>query len=95
MSEVTQTFVCPCRPGFFYKDLKQHHKSKMHKAWETQNEIKDVRVLSKQFENEIEKLKLIVDHKIRIETELLKRIQDLEHHVSYWKKTCEDAKIFI
>lgn len=95
MTDVVKTFQCPCRPGFLYKDLKTHQKSKMHCAWETRNEVKDVRILSKQFENQIETLKNIIEHKNRVEAELIKRIENLEYHVTYWKKICDDAKIFI
>jgi hypothetical protein len=50
--EVSTTFTCPCRPGFTYKSLGAHKKTKMHLAYEKIQEVKDVRVQSKQFENE-------------------------------------------
>ena len=61
----------------------------MHQAWETSREVKDVRVQSKQFENEIERLKNRLEHKDQIEIELLNRIRQLESDVEYWKHVSE------
>jgi hypothetical protein len=61
----------------------------MHIAWEQNQEVKDVRVQSKQFENEIERLKNKLIHRERIEAELLTRIRTLEESVAYWKKQSE------
>jgi len=90
--ELSSTFKCPCRPEFTYKNahaLTTHKKSKMHIAWEQNQEVKDVRVQSKQFENEIERLKNKLIHRERIEAELLTRIRTLEESVAYWKKQSE------
>ena len=83
--ELSSTFNCPCRPDFTYKNLAQHKKTKMHLAWEQTQVVKDVRVQSKQFENEIERLKNKLVHRERIEAELLNRINTLEELVEYWK----------
>jgi hypothetical protein len=61
----------------------------MHLAWETSREVKDVRVQSKQFENEIERLKTRLEHKVQIEIELVNRIRQLELDVEYWKKVSD------
>jgi hypothetical protein len=90
--EITQCLQCPCRPGFTYKNstvLKTHKLSKIHKAWESSQEVKDVRTKSKQFENEIERLKRRLVHKEDIEAELLTRIHQLENERDYWKKQSE------
>ena len=91
--EVSTLLTCPCRPDFTYKNLAQHRKSKMHLAWEASKEVKDVRVQSKQFENEIERLKRRLNHKEAVEVELLNRIHQLEDDVQYWKKACEGVYI--
>lgn len=80
--EVSNTFTCPCNPVRQYKDLKQHQKTKMHHSWVARQELKDTRVQSKQYENELERLRR---HKESLETELLNRIHYLEHEVAYWK----------
>jgi uncharacterized small protein (DUF1192 family) len=61
-----------------YKNLAQHKKTKMHQAWETSLEVKDVRGRSKHFENEIERLKHTIEHKEAVEKILLSRITRLE-----------------
>ena len=76
--ELSVTFQCPCRPGFTYKNIIQHKKTKMHQAWETSLDVKDVRVQSKHFENEIERLKHTIEHKEAVEKILLSRIARLE-----------------
>ena len=91
--EVSTVFTCPCRPGFTYKSLTQHKKSKMHLAWETSREVKDVRVQSKHFENETERLKNRLEHKDQVEIELLNRIRQLESDVEYWKQASEGVYI--
>jgi len=83
--EVSTTFTCPCRPGFAYKSLEAHKKTKMHLAYEKVQEVKDVRVQSKQFENEIERLKHKLVQRELVEVELLTRIRTLENSVTYWK----------
>ena len=91
--DVSTLLTCPCRPNFSYKNLAQHKKSKMHQAWETSREVKDVRVQSKQFENEIERLKNRLEHKDQIEIELLNRIHQLESDVEYWKHASEGVYV--
>lgn len=91
--EVSVTYSCPCRPGFTYKNevsLAQHKKSKLHKTWEALKENKNDKIRSKEFENEIERLKRRLEHKEEIEIELLARIHHLEDDVAYWKK-CNDG----
>ena len=86
MDQVVSTLLtCPCRPDFTYKNLTQHKKSKMHLAWEAAKEVKDVRVQSKQFENEIERLKRRLIHKEAVEIALMNRINQLEEELAYWK----------
>ena len=91
--EVSTLLTCPCRPDFTYKNLAQHRKSKMHLAWEASKEVKDVRVQSKQFENEIERLKRRLTHKEAVEVELLNRIHQLEYDVQYWKNACKGVYV--
>jgi hypothetical protein len=79
--EVSTLLQCPCRPGFFYKNsssLKSHQKTKIHLAYESTNEVRDIRIKAKKFENEVERLKLRLEHKEQIEIELLRRITELE-----------------
>lgn len=88
--------ACPCRPGFVYKtaaSLAVHKKTKGHKAWETTQEVKDVRVQSKHFENEIERLKNRLSHKEELESVLLRRIQVLEEEVTYLKTQLEGVYV--
>ena len=87
--DVSTLMTCPCRPNFTYKNMAQHKKSKMHLAWETSREVKDVRVQSKHFENETERLKNRLEHKEQVEIELLSRIRQLESDVQYWKQASE------
>jgi hypothetical protein len=61
----------------------------MHLAWETAQDVKDVRVKSKKYENEVERLKNRLVHRENIEAELLARIRTLEESVEYWKKQCD------
>jgi hypothetical protein len=91
--ELSVQFSCPCRPNFIYKNLAQHKKSKMHLAWEASKEVKDVRIQSKQFENEIERLKRRLIHKEAVEVALLNRINQLEEEILYWKSACEGVYI--
>jgi len=91
--DVSTLLTCPCRPNFTYKNLTQHKKSKMHQAWETSREVKDVRVQSKHFENEIERLKRRLEHKDQIEIELLNRIRQLESEIEYLKKTYDGVYV--
>ena len=86
--EVSVQLTCPCRPGFLYKNavsLIQHKRSKIHKTWESLQENKQDKVRSKQFENEIERLKRRLTHKEEVESELLARIHQLEYERDYWK----------
>jgi hypothetical protein len=57
----------------------------MHKTWVSQQEVKDVRAISKTFENEIERLKNRLKHREAVEAELLSRIRSLTDEVDYWK----------
>lgn len=75
--EVSLTHQCLCRPGFMYKNMAQHKKTKMHQAWETSLEVKDVRGRSKHFENEIERLRHTIEHKEAVEKILLAQIEQL------------------
>ena len=65
----------------------------MHLAWETVHDAKDIRVKSKQYENEVERLKNRLVHRENIEAELLARIHSLEEAVAYWKAQCEGVYI--
>lgn len=95
--EISVTCQCPCRPGFIYKNeanLKLHQKTKTHKAWETSQEVKDVRVQSKFFENEIERLKRRLAHKEEVEVVLLNKIQTLETQVEQLHKQLEGVYVY-
>lgn len=72
---------CPCRPDFIYKNdntFKAHRSSKTHKTWEIEKENKDTRLMAKDFENQIERLKSKLAHKEDVEKQLLARIKYLE-----------------
>lgn len=86
--EICVQLSCPCRPGFMYKNkesLHQHKRTKLHKMWEASQDHKQDRIRSKEFENEIERLKQRLTHKENIEKELLARIHYLEEERDYWK----------
>ena len=94
--EVSVQLACPCRPGFCYKNqisLAQHKRTKIHKTWESLQENKQDKVRSKQFENEIERLKRRLTHKEEIETELLTRIHQLEHERDSWKSQLDGVYV--
>lgn len=92
--EVSNTCQCPCRPGFTYKSFSQHKKTKMHLAWETAQDAKDIRVKSKQYENEVERLKNRLIHRENVEAELMRRIKTLEDAVEYWRKQSEGVYVY-
>ncbi len=81
----TVSLTCPCRPGFVYKNastLAIHKKtSKTHQNWVNINERKDALSRSKDFENEIERLRCRLEHKEQIEKQLLARISFLEKQI--------------
>jgi hypothetical protein len=79
--EIATSLQCPCRPGFNYKNdacLAVHKKTKLHKAWETKQEVKDVRTMTKKLENKLAQ-------KEAVEKVLLERIQILEETNAYLK----------
>lgn len=83
--EVAISLACPCRPNFAYKNevsLAAHKRSKMHRTWELSLESKQDKVRSKEFENEIERLRRRLVHKEAVEVELLARIRQLEHELA-------------
>jgi septal ring factor EnvC (AmiA/AmiB activator) len=90
--EVSLQLECPCKPGFLFKSqttLRVHQKSKAHTLWAALEDNKNDRVRSKDFENKLERLTRRLEHKERIEEELLARIKTLEEDVEYWKSACE------
>lgn len=90
--DVSVQLECPCKPGFLYKSqatFKVHKKSKAHTLWAALEDNKNDRARSKDFENQLERLTRRLEHKERIEEELLARIRTLEEEVKYWKSTCE------
>jgi len=92
--EISVTCQCPCRPGFVYKNVLAHKRTKLHKAWETSQEVKDVRVQSKSFENEIERLKRRLAHKEEVEVVLLNKIQTLETQIGLLHKQLEGVYVY-
>ena len=91
--ELTPLNTCPCRPGFTYKNLAIHKKSKLHQTWEANQVHKTDKVRSKEFENEIERLKRRLAHKEAVESALLNRIQTLEDDLVYLKKAYEGVYV--
>ena len=90
--ELSVQLMCPCRPALSYKNeisLAAQKKTKLHKTWETQQDQKKDKVRSKEFENEIERLRRRVAHKEEIEAELLNRIHQLQYELAYLKKAYE------
>ena len=86
--EVSVQLTCPCRPGFCYKNamsLVQHKRSRIHKTWEDTQVHKHDKIRSKEFENEIERLKRRLAHKEEVEVELLNRIHQLEGELKYYE----------
>ena len=49
----------------------------MHLAYESQNDLKNTQLRSKDYENLIAQLRLHIDHKLKVESELLTRIEQL------------------
>ena len=81
--ELSENIQCPCRPGFFYKgSLSVHKKSKMHQAWETSSDLRNLRIENKNLENRLAQ-------KENVERALLARIRELEGQVDYWKSQTE------
>lgn len=83
--ELSLKLSCPCRPIFSYKNeisLAAHKKTKLHKSWEFQQENKNDKIRSKEFENEIERLRRRIVHKEAVEVELLARIHHLENEIA-------------
>jgi uncharacterized protein with WD repeat len=74
--------------------MKMHQKTKLHKTWETSQEVKDVRVQSKFFENEIERLKRRLAHKEEVEVVLLNKIQMLETQIGQLHKHLEGVYVY-
>ncbi len=94
--ELSVQLTCPCRPGFSYKNevsMAHHKKTKLHKTWESLQENKQDKVRSKEFENEIERLKRRLIHKEAVEVALLNRINQLEEELVYWKTSCEGVYV--
>lgn len=91
--ELSVQLTCPCRPGFTYKNLSTHKKSKLHQTWEANQVHKSDKIRSKEFENEIERLKRRVTHKEAVEVALLNRINQLEEEILYWKTACEGVYV--
>jgi hypothetical protein len=73
--------------------MAQHKKTKLHKTWESLKENKQDKVRSKEFENEIERLRARLIHKENVEVELLNRIHQLEAEVGYLRKACEGVYV--
>lgn len=94
--DIVPQLTCQCNPGFVYKNQStflSHKKTKMHTLWATLADNKKDRARSKEFENEVERLKRRLEHKEEVEKELLARIRTLEEQVTYWKKACEGVYI--
>jgi ribosomal protein S30 len=86
--EVSVQLSCPCKPEFVYKNqhsLTQHKKTKVHKMWEQTQENRTDKIRSKEFENEIERLRNRLVHKEEVERELLCRIRQIEQERDYWR----------
>lgn len=86
--EVALQLNCPCKPNFIYKNpgsFSAHKKTKMHIGWENTQTMKNDKARSKEFENEVERLKRSILQKEAIEAELLKRIQHLESALKYYE----------
>ncbi len=80
-TQVSVTRTCPCRPDFTWKTnttYTRHFSNETHKKWVTANERKDAMSRSKEFENEIERLRHKLEHKEQVEKQLLARISFLE-----------------
>ncbi len=83
-TQVSVNLTCPCN-GHTFKNaagLARHEKTaKEHHVWVAANERKDALIRSKNFENEIERLKLKLEHKELVEKQLLARIAFLEEQL--------------
>ena len=49
--ELANQVVCPCT-GKSYKCIRSHYQTKLHKSWENENEIKELRIINKKNENQ-------------------------------------------
>jgi hypothetical protein len=86
--DVAIQLTCPCKPGFFYKNnstFTMHKKSKMHAAWETREQNKSDKIRSKEFENEVERLRRRLAQRDDVEATLVSRIHQLEQECTYWR----------
>ena len=86
--ELVSSLTCPCRPGFVYKNevsLRAHKKTKVHATYVATQENRQDRARSKEFENEVERLKRRLIHKEEIEMELMMRIHQLEGELAWYK----------
>lgn len=62
--EVVESLECECN-GRLYPNrtaLNAHKRTKLHKNWETENELHDIRCRCKKLENENEALKYDLNH---------------------------------
>jgi cell shape-determining protein MreC len=92
---IAVTYTCQCRPGFQYKSksaLDSHKKTKMHLAYEKQNDLKNTQLTSKKLENKVESLKLKLEQKERIEAQLLQRIKGLEEENNWLSKQLKEKR---
>lgn len=81
--DLAEHLQCPCRPGFFYRgSLSVHKKTKMHQAWETSSEVRNLRIENKNLENRLAQ-------KENVERALLARIRELESQLDYWRAQTE------
>lgn len=82
--DIVPSMTCPCRPGFTYKNLSAHRKTKSHLAWEQAQENRETKARAKSFENELERLQRRLEHKEEVERELIARIKTLEQQLKYY-----------
>jgi CII-binding regulator of phage lambda lysogenization HflD len=82
--ELVESMTCKCRPGFTYKNLSAHKKTKTHLAWLQAQDNRADKARAKDFENEVERLRRRLDHKEEVEKELIARIKTLEKQLKYY-----------
>lgn len=76
--ELTETYQCPCRPGFIYASkqaIYQHKRSQRHKIWE--NRSKDDAIDATKRDNEILKLRTKLEDREQTIEKLSNKVIDL------------------
>ena len=74
--ECSIVFKCECSDRTYpsSQSLKAHQKTQMHKSWVNTKELRDMKIFLTERDNEILRLKGVVDNLKELNTILIKRI---------------------